>query len=108
MVWREDPVAAADGRGAAGGVDRHRAAPAAGRESGVGDVGGVGVCAVDQGASQVKLTTLIALCTALDCTPNDLLEVDATPVEQPVTPSRPAPVETKKTVNTRGRSMPPM
>ena len=58
--------------------------------------------------SQVKMSTLIALCTALDCTPNDLFEVDTTPVEQPVTPARPAPVETKKTVNTRGRSMPPM
>lgn len=57
--------------------------------------------------SQVKLATLIALCTALECTPNDLFEVDTTPVEQPAT-SRPAPAETKKTVNTRGRSMPPM
>jgi putative transcriptional regulator len=57
--------------------------------------------------SQVKLTTLIALCTALECTPNDLFEVDATPVEQPATP-RPVPAETKKTVNARGRSMPPM
>ena len=47
--------------------------------------------------SQVKLSTLVALCTALDCTPNDLFEVDTTPVEQPVTPSRPAPVEPKKT-----------
>lgn len=27
---------------------------------------------------QVKLDTLAALCTALDCTPNDLLELDAT------------------------------
>ncbi|MGH3439437.1 MAG: helix-turn-helix domain-containing protein [Sciscionella sp.] len=58
--------------------------------------------------NQVKLTTLIALCTALECTPNDLFEVDTTPVEQPATPSRPAPPETKKTANTRGRSMPPM
>jgi putative transcriptional regulator len=58
--------------------------------------------------SQVKLATLIALCTALECTPNDLFEVDTTPVEQPVKPPRPVPVETKKTVNTRGRSMPPM
>ena len=58
--------------------------------------------------SQVKLTTLIALCTALDCTPNDLIEVDTTPVEQPATPSGPKPVETKKTANARGRSMPPM
>ncbi|MCO4265241.1 helix-turn-helix domain-containing protein [Pseudarthrobacter raffinosi] len=27
---------------------------------------------------QVKLETLAALCTALDCTPNDLLELDTT------------------------------
>jgi len=58
--------------------------------------------------SQIKLSTLIALCTALDCTPNDLFEVDTTPVEQPVMPSRSVPAETKKTANARGRSMPPM
>lgn len=57
--------------------------------------------------SQVKLTTLIALCAALECTPNDLFEVDTTPVERPATP-RPLPVETKKTANKRDRSMPPM
>ena len=28
--------------------------------------------------SQVKLSTLIALCTALQCTPNDLFDVDTT------------------------------
>jgi Cro/C1-type HTH DNA-binding domain len=27
----------------------------------------------------VKLATLAAICTALDCTPNDLFEVDTTP-----------------------------
>ena len=44
--------------------------------------------------SQVKLSTLIALCTALDCTPNDLFEVDTTPSSSP--PRRPgAPVEPK-------------
>lgn len=32
---------------------------------------------------QIKLSTLAALCTALECTPNDLFEVDTTPVEQP-------------------------
>ena len=30
--------------------------------------------------NQVKLSTLLALCTALDCTPNDLIKVDTTPV----------------------------
>jgi DNA-binding Xre family transcriptional regulator len=29
--------------------------------------------------AQVKLDTLLALCTALECTPNDLFEVDTTP-----------------------------
>ena len=33
--------------------------------------------------SQIKLSTLIALCTALECTPNDLFEVDTTPVQRP-------------------------
>ena len=36
--------------------------------------------------NQVKLSTLIALCTALDCTPNDLFDVDTTPLERPVIP----------------------
>ena len=54
--------------------------------------------------AQVKLDTLAALCTALDCTPNDLLEVDTTPVaaaplnrqDHAGGPARP------------GRSMPPL
>jgi putative transcriptional regulator len=57
--------------------------------------------------SQIKLSTLIALCTALQCTPDDLFEVDTTPVEQPTAPPRPVPAE-PKSVNARGRSMPPM
>ena len=57
--------------------------------------------------SQVKLSTLAALCTALDCTPNDLFDVDTTPVEQHAVPARPqsAPV---KAASTRGRSLPPV
>ena len=57
--------------------------------------------------SQVKLSTLAALCTALDCTPNDLFDVDTTPVEQPAVPARheSAPV---KAASSRGRSMPPV
>src|SRR3954454_21822630 len=54
--------------------------------------------------SQVKLDTLAALCTALDCTPNDLIEVDTTPVAQPVTPVRSRPEPRAG----RGRSMPPL
>ena len=35
--------------------------------------------------NQIKLSTLVALCTALECTPNDLFDVDTTPLERPVT-----------------------
>jgi putative transcriptional regulator len=57
--------------------------------------------------SQIKLSTLIALCTALDCTPDDLFEIDTTPVEQPTAPPRTVASE-PKTAIARGRSMPPM
>ena len=55
--------------------------------------------------AQVKLETLAALCTALDCTPNDLLEVDATPVPQ--TAPRPVPAREEPRA-ARGRSLPPL
>ena len=55
--------------------------------------------------SQVKLSTLAALCTALDCTPNDLFDVDTAPVQQPAVPARPAREEPKAA---RGRSLPPL
>lgn len=55
--------------------------------------------------SQVKLSTLAALCTALDCRPNDLFEVDTTPVEQPVRPPQAVP---EKKVVSGGRSMQPL
>jgi putative transcriptional regulator len=58
--------------------------------------------------SQIKLSTLIALCTALQCTPNDLLEVDITPVEQPAPASRPAVTEPQKAAGDGRRSMPPV
>lgn len=54
--------------------------------------------------TQVKLDTLAALCTALDCTPDDLIEVDTTPVSAAVEPVRRKP-EPKAA---RGRSMPPL
>jgi DNA-binding Xre family transcriptional regulator len=57
--------------------------------------------------SQVKLSTLAALCTALDCTPNDLFDVDTTPVERPAVPSKPQPAPVKA-VSGRGRSLPPI
>ena len=55
--------------------------------------------------SQVKLETLAALCTALECTPNDLIEVDdTTPVA-----AAPKPVQRKsETKAARARSMPPL
>lgn len=55
--------------------------------------------------SQVKLSTLAALCTALGCTPNDLIEIDTTPVVRPATPVS-APAVGAKVA--RGRSMPPL
>ncbi|WTW98212.1 helix-turn-helix transcriptional regulator [Streptomycetaceae bacterium NBC_01309] len=59
--------------------------------------------------SQVKMSTLIALCTALECTPNDLFEVDTTPVEQPAQTVRPAAEPLKAVAGApRGRSMPPL
>lgn len=57
--------------------------------------------------AQIKVSTLIALCTALQCTPNDLFEVDITPVERPAAAARPA-AEAPKTAAGRGRSMPPL
>ena len=39
--------------------------------------------------SQVKLATLAALCTALECTPDDLFDVDTTPSSRRARPSRP-------------------
>lgn len=56
--------------------------------------------------NQVKLSTLAALCTALGCSPNDLIDVDTTPVEQPA-PSPAPKVEPVKAAG-RGRSMPPL
>ncbi len=55
--------------------------------------------------AQVKLDTLAALCTALQCTPNDLFDVDTSPVRQPAAPARPAREEPKAA---RGRSLPPL
>lgn len=57
--------------------------------------------------NQVKLSTLLALCTALDCTPNDLLDIDTTPVEQRASPP-PAAADPPKVTGGRGRSMPPL
>lgn len=57
--------------------------------------------------SQIKLTTMAALCTALQCSPADLFDVDITPVERPAGPV-PAPRHAAAGVPARGRSMPPL
>jgi putative transcriptional regulator len=61
--------------------------------------------------AQLKLSTLAALCTALECTPNDLLEVDTTPAVQPIRSAPSVPVAGTGTTDgraKRGRSMPPL
>jgi putative transcriptional regulator len=55
--------------------------------------------------AQLKLQTLAALCTALGCSPNDLLEVDTTPVEAKASPAKATRAPAKAQ---RGRSMPPV
>lgn len=57
--------------------------------------------------SQLKLSTLLALCTALQCTPDDLFDIDTTPVEQPAEPA-PAGHAVAEPRAARGRSMPPI
>ena len=55
--------------------------------------------------AQVKLETLAALCTALECAPGDLLEVDTTPVVR----AAPKPVAVRPEPQAaRGRSLPPL
>ena len=55
--------------------------------------------------AQVKLSTLAALCTALECSPDDLFEVDTTPVSPKAKAPSPPRQPTKVA---RGRSMPPI
>jgi putative transcriptional regulator len=54
--------------------------------------------------SQLKLETLLGLCTALDCTPNDLFELDTTPVPD----TKPVKAKPDPQSAVRGRSMPPL
>lgn len=58
--------------------------------------------------SQMKLSTLLALCTALECSPNDLFEVDTTAVERTAAAPSVVPDVVKKAAGSRGRSMPPL
>lgn len=55
--------------------------------------------------SQVKLSTLGALCTALQCSPDDLFQVDTTPVEAKPKVAKAAREQPRAA---RGRSMPPL
>jgi DNA-binding Xre family transcriptional regulator len=55
--------------------------------------------------SQLKLETLAALCTALECTPNDLLDIDTTPI---VAPTPPVATPRAAAQARPGRSMPPL
>jgi putative transcriptional regulator len=59
--------------------------------------------------SQLKLTTLAALCTALQCTPDDLFDLDTTPVERPAVPAVAESAVTEPGARgALGRSMPPI
>jgi putative transcriptional regulator len=61
--------------------------------------------------NQIKLSTLIALCTALECTPEDLFDIDTTPVQLPAaTTASEAEAVGGGLVSgsVRGRSMPPL
>lgn len=61
--------------------------------------------------SQVKLSTLAALCAALDCTPGDLLtlrEPAASPAPSPRTAPEPAPLPSPQQPVPRHRSLPPL
>lgn len=57
--------------------------------------------------NQIKLSTRIALCTALDCTPNDLCALDTTALERPATPSA-VRHDDPKAIATQGHSNPPL
>lgn len=56
--------------------------------------------------AQLKLETLAALCTALECTANDLLDIDTTPVA--ATPTPPVAVPHAAAQARPGRTMPPL
>jgi putative transcriptional regulator len=59
-----------------------------------------------QAPKQLKLSTLQALCVALDCQPGELIEVDTTPVAKPASSSKPQGQRTARG-QTRSRTPPP-
>ena len=97
-------MAVAAGRSAPGSLDRGAAAPLLAERSGLHLPSASVSALLTRQPAQVKLDTLAALCTALQCTPNDLFEVDTTPVAAAVRPER-TRAEPKAA---RGRSMPPL
>ena len=104
----EDFVEAADDRGAAGGVDRCAVASVT-RGAGRPGLSSASVSALlTKESNQIKLSTLIALCTALQCTPDDLFDVDTTAVKQPITPNSTKVAANDSVPSRRGRSMPPI
>jgi DNA-binding Xre family transcriptional regulator len=59
-----------------------------------------------QAPKQLKLSTLQALCVALDCQPGELIEVDTTPVAKPARGGKPARQQSSRG-QTRSRTPPP-
>lgn len=56
---------------------------------------------------QLKLSTLAALCTALDCQPGELIEVDTTPVAPAGQPRRKREAGQGSQASSRGRRTAP-
>jgi putative transcriptional regulator len=59
-----------------------------------------------QAPKQLKLSTLQALCVALDCQPGDLIEIDTTPVAKPAPGGKHARQQSSRG-QTRSRTPPP-
>jgi len=59
-----------------------------------------------QAPKQLKLSTLTALCVALDCQPGELIEVDTTPVVNAARGGKPARQQAPRG-QTRSRTPPP-
>lgn len=59
-----------------------------------------------QAPKQIKLSTLQALCVALDCQPGELIEVDTTPVAKPASGGKPQAQRGERR-QSRSRTPPP-
>ncbi len=57
--------------------------------------------------SQVKMTRWLRCAPSWNAPPNDLIEVDTTPVERPIATPRPV-ADLPQAASARGRSMPPL